>query len=261
MRHRAYRWLAVISPAVALVAWELAARTGILRPAFFPPPSAIGQEARALLAAGEIQRHTAVTLVRLGWVFLLATVPGFALGLAMGISREVRQALDPVLAVVYPIPAVLFLPVFAIALGPGDAAVVATSSITSFVIVAVSTMAAVRGLDRVLIEAAHVFGARGWRFFTRVLLPGALPVAFGGVRVALGMAVILLIATEMNGAQSGLGYYLWFKWSLLEVRPMYVALLITALIGLAATYGLDAAGRALMPWRDGAGPGARGVGL
>lgn len=246
---RLYAWLAVLSPVALLLAWEWAAGARWIRVAWYPAPSTLWQTFLFLARSGELWKHTAVTLTRLWWIFVLSTGPGLAAGLLMGLFPAVRAALDPVITLVYPVPAVLFLPVFALIFGPGELSVIVTSSLTSLIIVAVNTMAAVRGLDRHLLEAAHNYGARGWRLFAKVLLPGALPAAFTGVRVGLGMAVILLIATEMKGAQSGLGQFLWFSWGLLDVPGTYVTLGCVGLVGLAVTYGLEAAGRFLMPWQ------------
>jgi NitT/TauT family transport system permease protein len=249
-RQHAYIWLVILSPLLLLLGWEWAASNHWIQVAWYPAPSLLWKNFLMLAKNGELWKHTAATLKRLWWVFAISTGPGMAVGLLMGISPAVRAAIDPVITLVYPIPAVLFLPVFALLFGPGELSVIVTSSITSFVIVAVNTMAAVRGLDRHLLEAGRNFGATGWRLFAKVLLPGALPAAFTGVRVGLGMAVILLIATEMKGAQVGLGQFLWFSWGLLDVPATYVALLTVGVVGLAVTYGLEWAGRLLMPWQE-----------
>ena len=243
-------WVSVLSPIALLLLWELAAAERWIRVAFYPPPSALARPFWAMAQRGELWSHTSITLVRLFWTFLLAVVLGIGLGLLMGTSRTTRQALDPALTILYPIPAVLFFPILAIILGRGELALVLTGTITPLIIVAVSTMAAVRGIDRTLVEAGRNFGATGWRFFFKVLLPGVLPLAFVGARVGLGMAVILVIALEMVGAQRGLGYLLWSSWSILQVEVTYVALVCVGVLGLLATYGLDLLGRRLMPWQE-----------
>lgn len=250
MKRASRHWLALASVVATLTLWELASQQGWVRPAFFPPPSNLARAMVKLFGDGELWPHLRDTLVRLGWTFCLASLPGLVVGLLMGISREVRHALDPVLTVLYPIPAPLFFPILGLVLGRGEAAVIVTSSITAFIIIAVSTMAAVRGLDRAILEAGVNFGARGWRLLTRVLLPAALPGAFTGMRVGLGMSMIVLVAVEMVGADTGLGHLLWFSWSILQVEVTYVALFWVAVLGLLATYGLDFLGRLAMPWRE-----------
>ncbi len=108
-RWLAEHWIAVGSPIVLLVVWERASATGLLREAFFPRPSTIVAHLRQLAADGTLWGHAAATLARIGWAFALAAVLGVGIGLAMGLWRRLREGLDPVFAVIYPIPSVLFL--------------------------------------------------------------------------------------------------------------------------------------------------------
>src|SRR5437899_2184674 len=107
-RWLAERWIAGGSPVVLLLAWEWASATGLLREAFFPRPSTIVAHLRDLAADGTLWDHTATTLIRIGWAFALAAVLGVGIGLAMGLWRQLREGLDPVFAVIYPIPSILF---------------------------------------------------------------------------------------------------------------------------------------------------------
>ena len=109
------RWLAehsiaIVSPLVLLGAWEWASATGALREAFFPRPSTIAVHLGQLAADGTLWGHLATTLIRVAWAFALAAVLGVGIGLAMGLWRRLREGLDPVFAVIYPIPSILFLP-------------------------------------------------------------------------------------------------------------------------------------------------------
>ena len=99
-----------ILPALVIVAWEIAGATGVLRPVFFPRPSTIARLLVTQVADGSLLGHLGLTLARLAAAFTLAAVPGVAVGLAMGMSRRTREGLDPLFALIYPIPSVLFLP-------------------------------------------------------------------------------------------------------------------------------------------------------
>mgnify|MGYP003694308957 CR=1 FL=1 len=117
-------------------------------------------------------------------------------------------------------------------LGPAEAALVATSAMTSFFLVAYTTMTGVQQMDRTVLEAATHFGARaGGTLFAKVLLPGAMPFIFTGMRLGLGYALIVVIAVEMASAQQGLGALLWLSWGLLKVEDMYAALGAIARLG------------------------------
>ena len=193
------------------------------------------------------RRHAGITMARVAAAFALALVPGVAVGLAMGISRRVRDGLDPLFAVTYPIPSVLFLPLFSFVLGPAEAALVATSAMTSFFLVAYTTMTGVQQMDRTVLEAATHFGARGRTLFAKVLLPGAMPFIFTGMRLGLGYALIVVIAVEMASAQQGLGALLWLSWGLLKVEDMYAALGAIALLGGGLLWTLGRCRRRLVP--------------
>ena len=233
-RWLAEHWIAVGSPIVLLVAWEWASATGLLREAFFPRPSTIVGHLRSLVADGTLWGHTATTLVRIGWAFALATVLGVGIGLAMGIWRRLREGLDPVFAAIYPIPSVLFLPIVSFLVPPGE--------------VALTTTHGVRQIDRLVVEAAVHYDARGWRLFASVLLPGALPFIFTGLRLGLGFALIVVVAVEIVSASRGLGALLWLSWQILKVEDMYATFFVIALLGAVLSYGLAALRARLLPW-------------
>ncbi len=241
-------WIAVASPLLFLAAWEAASASGLLRQVFFPRPSTVAGHFFGMLADGSLAEHGKATVVRLAWAFLLAVLPGVAVGLAMGISRRVRDGLDPLFAVVYPIPSILFLPLVSFLLRSAEGALVVTGAITSFFLVAYTSMTGVQQLDRTVLEASVHYGARGSRLFFKVLLPGALPFIVTGMRLGLGFALIVVIAAEMASAGEGLGALLWLSWQILKVEEMYAALVAIALLGGLLTWGLAVLRVRLLPW-------------
>jgi len=247
------RWLAehsiaIVSPLVLLGAWEWASATGALREAFFPRPSTIAVHLGQLAADGTLWGHLATTLIRVAWAFALAAVLGVGIGLAMGLWRRLREGLDPVFAVIYPIPSILFLPLVGFLVPPGEIALVVTTAVTSFFLIAFTTTHGVRQIDRLVVEAALHYGARGWRLFTAVLLPGSLPFIFTGLRLGLGFALIVVVAVEIVSSSRGLGALLWLSWQILKVEDMYAAFFVIALVGAVLYYGLAALQARLLPW-------------
>jgi ABC-type nitrate/sulfonate/bicarbonate transport system permease component len=247
-RRRAERAIAVGSPLALLTAWEWASATGVITPAFFPRPTTVLAHLGQLAASGTLWSHAAATLGRVGWAFALAAVLGVAVGLAMGLWRRLREGLDPVFAVVYPIPSVLFLPLVSFLVPAGEAATVLTTAVTSFFLVAFTTAEGVRQLDPLVVEAARHYGARGRRLFTAVLLPGALPYIFTGLRLGLGFALIVVVAVEIVNASRGLGALLWLSWQVLKVEDVYATFVVIALLGAVLSYGLAALRTRLLPW-------------
>jgi NitT/TauT family transport system permease protein len=238
-------WLAVLSPLALLLVWECASATGFLREAFFPRPSTILVHLQRLAVSGTLWSHTAATLVRIGWAFAAAAVLGVAVGLAMGLWRRLREGLDPLIAVVYPIPSVLFLPLVSFLVPRGEMPAIVTTTVTSFFLVAMTTAHGVQQIDPRVVEAAMHYGARGGRLFARVLLPGALPFIFTGLRLGLGYALIVAVAVEIVAASHGLGALLWLSWQVLKVEDMYATFLVIAVLGALLSYGLAALRRQL----------------
>jgi NitT/TauT family transport system permease protein len=247
-RRLAERWIAVLSPVVLIAAWEWASATGLLREAFFPRPTTVARHLWLLAADGTLWTHARVTLLRIAGAFLAAAVLGVAVGLAMGLWRRLREGLDPVFAVIYPIPSVLFLPLVSFLVPAGEVATVVTTAVTSFFLVAYTTAQGVRQIDRLVVEAAEHYGARGRRLFTAVLLPGALPFVFTGLRLGLGYALIVVVAVEIVAASQGLGAFLWLSWQVLKVEDMYATFVVIASLGAALSSGLAALRARLLPW-------------
>ena len=246
-------WRELAIPALASLAtlalWEALARAGVLRAAFFPPPTEIARTLAGLAGGGEIWGHGAATVARLMGAFLLALVPGTALGLAMGWWGTVRVAADPLVRLLFPIPSIAFFPVVIFYLGLNDLGLIITAAITPFLMIVVQAAAAVEGLDRSLLEAGRHYGAAGRRLFARVVLPAALPSLFVGYRLALGVGLIVTVAAELVMGKGGLGGFLWHSWQILRIEEMYAALALIAALGVLVTYGLEALAGRLMPWQ------------
>lgn len=247
-RRVAEHGIAVASPIVAVLLWEWASATGLLREAFFPRPSTVVVHLGRLAADGTLARHGAATLARVGSAFGLAAVLGVAVGLAMGLWRRLQEALDPLFALVYPIPSVLFLPMVSFLVPAGEVATVLTAAVTSFFLVALTTTHGVRQIDRLVLEAAVHYGARGSRLFVSVLFPGALPFILTGLRLGLGYAFIVAVAVEIVAASRGLGALLWLSWQVLKVEDMYAAFVVIAALGGTLSYALTALRMRLLPW-------------
>lgn len=243
----------VVIPVVASVAtvalWEALVRAGALRASFFPPPTEVARTLAALAGGRELWGHVAATVARLGAAFLLAVVPGTALGLAMGWWGPVRLAADPLVRLLFPIPSIAFFPVVIFYLGLNEMGLIITAAITPFLLIVVQASAAVGRLDRTLLEAGRHYGAAGGRLFTRVILPAALPPLFVGYRLALGVGLIVTVAAELVMGKGGLGGFLWHSWQILRIEDMYAALVLIAGLGVLVTYGLEALAERLMPWQ------------
>lgn len=243
-----YRLISFVSPLLFLLTWELAIFFGLLDYRFFPPPSTVLNEFGRMVLSGELWNHLGISLGRILFGFLMGALPAIGLGMLMGWFRAVHAFFDPIVSAIYPVPKIALLPLFLILFGLGETTKVVTIGVAVFFIVLITTMSGVRLIEPVLIEAAHSYGARGWRLFSQVVLPATLPAIFTGMRLGLGIAMLVIVGAEFVAANRGIGYLIWMSWSTLSVTKMYVGLITIAVLGISSTQGLDLLRRRLMPW-------------
>jgi ABC-type nitrate/sulfonate/bicarbonate transport system permease component len=243
--HRAF-----ISPLALLIFWEILVTLRVLNANYLPPPSQLAPHLVKLFVEGELWRHLSTTLYRLCLSFAFALIPAVLLGLSLGVSRNLRLALEPVLTSLYAIPKIALLPLVMLVLGVNERTLVFTSSLTSFVQMTISTTGGVLAVDRSILEAGKNYGATGWRLFRYVLLPSALPDIFTGMRIGLALTLVLVIAVEFTAAQEGLGAFLWTAGQTLSAKNMFSTFAVIGALGWMLSYGLERIGTWLMPWRE-----------
>ncbi len=245
------RVLRVVAPISLLLLWELAVRVHLLDARFFPAPSAIVGTFGAYVASGEIWRDGWMTLQRIAIGFVIGAVPGTLLGLAMGMNRFVRAYFDPVVSLLYPIPKIAVLPLFIFIFGLGEASKWAVIAVGVFFLMTINTEVGVRQIDRIYLDVARAYRIRPASFYFRVLLPGALPNIFAGVKLSVGIAIVLGVAAEFTAAKSGLGYQIYYSEQLLDIEKLYAALVAVSMLGFLLSSLIDAVERLAIPWRRG----------
>jgi NitT/TauT family transport system permease protein len=245
--------VALAVPLSLLVLWELCSQLALMSPRYFPAPTTIGGVLADRFAAGDLGAHTLVTLTRLGAAFAIAAVPAVPLGLLMGIARPVREAVEPYIAFIFPVPKITLLPFLLIVLGVGEPAFVLTGALSAFFQIVISTLAGVQTMDPRLLEVGRNYGARGARLFCRIIVPAALPAIFTGLRLGLGLALVTLVAVEFVAAKSGLGHLVYRHWQMLSIPEMYAAFALVGALGLVLTRGLRALQARLLAWQEDSG--------
>jgi ABC-type nitrate/sulfonate/bicarbonate transport system permease component len=242
--------IGIVSPLLLLVLWEAAARIGVIDVRFFPAPSTIIMQLVLLARTGELELHLWASLQRLFWGFLLGGIPALLLGLAMGLYRPVRIAIDPLVAATYPVPKSAILPLVLLIFGLGEMSKVVMVALGVFYPILINTVAGVRNIQPIYLDVGRNFGATGWQVFRTIALPGALPNIMAGVKLGIGMGLILIAIAEMIGAREGIGYMIWNAWQILAVDTMYVGLMVIAILGFLFNLILDAVEQLVVPWRN-----------
>jgi ABC-type nitrate/sulfonate/bicarbonate transport system permease component len=238
-----------LSPIGLLLLWEIAGRTGLIDVRFFPLPSAIVLRLYTLMVSGELLRHLCASVQRLIFGFVVGGVPALFLGVAMGLSRPIRSAINPLISATYPIPKSAVFPLLLLIFGLGEASKIAMVALGIFYPLLINTIAGVANIPRVFLDVGHNFGADRWQMFRTVAIPGALPSIMAGIKLGVGMGLILIVIAELTGADSGIGYMIWDAWQVLNVETMYVGLAVIAVLGFVMTMSLDAIERRLLPWQ------------
>lgn len=194
----------MILPVVLLIAWQIAANNGSI-PSYLASPAAILRALTELFKENELLPAFRASLYRVYLGFAIGAGSGLLIGLAAGTWKPLRHFFDPLVAFIYPIPKIAFLPVFLLLFGLGHGLIVAIISFSVFFPVFLSSRHAVLSVNPLFIWAARNMGAPAHTIFFRVMLPAAAPQAFTGLRVGLSMAFVLLFASELISAQEGLG--------------------------------------------------------
>ncbi len=245
------RAIGILPPLILLGVWEICARSAIVDVRFFPAPSNVIIHLVEMIGSGELWRHLGASLYRLAVGFFVGCVPAIAIGLAIGLYRPVRAALDPLISATYPIPKSSLLPLILLIFGLGESSKIAMVAIGVFYPVVINTAAGVRQIAPIFLDVGRNFGASRFNMFRTVALPGALPLIMTGVKLGAGMGLVLIAIAEMVGAKSGLGYMIWNAWELFDVQTMYVGLFVIAIIGFLLNAGFDMLERVIVPWRKG----------
>ncbi|MDP3673386.1 MAG: ABC transporter permease [Telluria sp.] len=243
------RLISIASPIVLIVLWELCVRVGMLDPRYFPAPSVIFVTFVGVVESGVLWTNTASTLVRLFWGTLLGGVPALLLGVAMGLYRPVRALLDPLVAATYPIPKSAIFPLILLIFGLGEASKIVLVAIGVFYPVLINSAAGVMEISKVHLDVGRNYQADRWQVFRTIALPGAMPLIMTGIKLGIGLGLILITIAEMVGAKSGLGYMIWNAWEILSVEVMYVGLIVIALLGFLFSLALTEIERWLLPWK------------
>jgi NitT/TauT family transport system permease protein len=244
------RIISFLSPIALLLLWEILARVGILDTRFFPAPSQILRTLLTMMKSGELQDDTLISMTRLAVGFLVGGIPALIIGVIMGLNSTLRAMIDPLIAATYPIPKSSILPLALLVLGLGEASKIFMVAIGVFYPIAMNAMAGVREINKVYLDVGHNFKASRWDVFRTIALPGAMPMIMTGVKLGVGMGLVLIAIAEMVGAKSGLGYLIWNAWETFAVDQMYVGLFVIALIGFALTLILNELEKVLVPWKS-----------
>ena len=239
------RWYSVV---VVLLLWELIARSVWVNPRLFPSLGVIWDQLVLMFARGTIWPHLGATLLRVGVGFALAIVGGVLLGFLMARVRWVDRLFEPLFSFGYPIPRVALYPVFVFLFGLGHLSKITLIFLECMYPIAINTYYGTRAVNERYVWAARNMGASELQVFWKVVVPAALPQIFAGLRIALPIALVIAILTEMIGATEGMGYQIAFASASLSRAQVFAGVVVIAVVGFVLDCLLTLARRKLVFW-------------
>jgi len=234
---------------VLLLLWEWVSRTQYVDPLFSSSPSRIAATALVLLRDGELVRQIGASAKVFGIGFGLAIGFGIPIGVALGWFKVVNRTFSPLIAMFYSTPHIAMMPLFIIWFGLGLGSKVALVLISAIFPVIVNMQAAMLNVDHDLKIVGRAYGASQWQLFKTVALPSSVPFLLTGLRLALGHGLLSVVAAEVFGGSSGIGYMIEYAGSTFQIDVVFVGVVIIALFGIVIDRGLHYMNRKVDSWR------------
>ena len=240
--------LGILLPLAGFVMLEIASRSGWVNPTFLPPPNTILATFWGIIASGSFIAPLVQTLLLLFTGYGLGCIAAVALGVLMGSSRAVFNLFEPLTELLRPLPKPALLPALILFLGLGARMEITIVALGCFFPVLINTIQGVRAVEPTMINTARTFGHGTVAIWRRILLPAAAPYILAGMRVSLGLGLILVITAEMIAGSGGLGDSILSAQRTFLVKESYAWLVMLALLGLLLTWFFSWVERRLAFW-------------
>ena len=239
------------SPLLVLaVLWESASRLGLVSQSLLPSLDSVITAGVRLFDDGDIWQHTWFSLYRGFAGLLIAIVIGGALGIVMAWWKPIHAVMGPIVEMFYPLPKSALIPVTALWLGFGDASKILLIFLGCMLPVTIGAYNGARGAEQTLIWSARCMGASRLRTLWDVVVPSAMPDLLNGIRTALALSFILLVASELIVAREGLGYLIGFLGDSGNYDGMFAVTMFVAALGFSADRGYLYLMRRALRWRE-----------
>lgn len=246
---RPIRWIGAIVFVVLIGLAEIGTRTGYISALTLPRPSHVFATFVELYQSGLLWQHLLPSLSRLVVGASFGAAAGIFVGVLIGLFSYVRSGLVPLVAAIFPIPKIALLPLFVIWFGIDEGSKYALIAFGTFTPTVVATYGAVDNVDRSLIRMGQSFGLSWLSIVRKIVVPGAMPGILSGLRISLSIAIILLVAAEMLGAEYGVGAYILQAGSLYDLERLFAGVVILSLLGVLVSTAISVIERRLLGWR------------
>lgn len=240
-------------PVILISVWEILSRTGVVPAYQLPAPSVILETIFGLAADGSLWGHIGITVYRVFIGFLIGTAFAVILGAVVGFYSKAEQIFDPMIQAFRSIPSLAWVPLFILWMGIGEPSKVTMIAVGVFFPVYLNVVSGIGGVDRKLIEVGKMYGLNTFQLIKRVILPASLPSFFTGLRSGLGLGWMFVVAAELMGASTGLGYLLVLGQNTLSPETILASIVLFAIIGKLSDWILKTVELRSLHWQDNAG--------
>ncbi|GFE64968.1 ABC transporter permease [Litoreibacter roseus] len=243
------RKIGIVVFVVLILLAEIGTRNGFISALTLPKPSDVLGTFAELYQSGLLWKHLIPSLSRLAVGACLGVIVGVGTGILIGLFSHIRAGLVPLVAAIFPIPKIALLPLFVIWFGIDEGSKYALIAFGTFTPTVVATYGAVDNVDRGLIRMGQSFGLSWMSIVRKIVLPGAMPGILSGLRISLAIAIILLVAAEMLGAEYGIGAYILEAGSLYDLERLFAGVVILSVLGVLVSAAIGLIERRLLNWR------------
>lgn len=241
--------LGLLVPLALVALWHLAAKREWVAPQILPNPQTVLDTIKDQIDSGELFDHFTISLARVSGGFVLGSVAGAALGVLMGLSKRAEEYLYPTFKALSQVPVLGWLPLAMMVLGIGESLKVVIIAQASLIPVAVNTLKGIRGVPRQYIEVARAYKFTYGQMLRKVILPGAVPSIFVGIRYGLTQAWLSLVTVELLASSEGLGFLIVWGRQLFQLDLVLAAIVVVGVVGLCLDKGLALIEERLLRWQ------------
>lgn len=222
----------IIGLSVILILWQIVVLTGKYEISLLPSPLMVLNAIKEVIVNGTLFKNIQVSLIRFFAGYFTAVLLAIVLGIILGWFQKIWNIIDPIVQILRPISPIAWFPFIVLWLGIGDIPAIAIIFIAAFFPVLLSTVSAVKKVDKTYLKVARNFGIKQPFVLTKIIFPAAFPSIVTGLHLALGSAWIFLVAGEMVGVQSGLGYMIIDARNSMRADLLLAAIIIIGILGL-----------------------------
>jgi len=237
-RRTFYKVLPWLTLLLAIAIWQIVALMGWFLPALFPSPLDVLRATIELWQSGFLPGHILASLVRVFLGYLVAALFAIPLGFLLGQFPVFHHAMNPLIQILRPISPIAWIPMAILWFGIGNKPAIFIIFITTFFPMLLTSISAVRNIEPMILKSAINLGASNWDILVKVMLPATFPSIVVGLRVSLGIAWMIIVAAEMVGMQSGLGFMILDARNFLRIDRVVSGMIIVGVIGFLLDRGM-----------------------